>query len=505
MIIKAKITAFAVLLTAVGLTIAGNQASAAAGDEELSSGKLRIMTSNLRTASAVDDQPWEKRRPVMKQLIEAAKPDVIGTQEGIDRQIKDLEADLPDYGWIGVGREGGNLGEYMAIFYNKQRLKPLEQDHFWLSDRPKLISSVGWGNRIPRMVTWVRFQDMHNLKTFYMVNTHLDHESEAARQKSAQLIADTISSLDPDVPVILTGDFNTTPDGAVYQTLVQSGLMEDAFFQAHQKIHDDLGTFHNYKDPTGGGGAKRIDWILSRGKVNVVRSETVTYQQDGQYPSDHYPVTVDLVLQKASKSVDETTVKQPAKSALLITEVVPNSTKGNYNYVEVVNNSDRDIDLDGYKLYYYYDPLLPFDKAKSNKWTIQKDTYSTSSIIKPGEAKVIWIKKQPCCYSLGIDSFRDHYGLTAADLKEDQLLAVFTPGDNQGLNGTATTGRALGIMSPDGAQQAGVQYNLGVLDVQSNEAVTYTAPAPFISIMQKLGSHQRATPGILAEGQLAGK
>ncbi|WP_028552654.1 endonuclease/exonuclease/phosphatase family protein [Paenibacillus sp. UNC451MF] len=496
---RVRVTAFAVLLTAVGLVLTGNQTSVSA-EEELSSGPLRIMTSNLRTANAADDQPWDKRRPVMKQLIEEKQPDIIGTQEGVDRQIKDLEADLPGYGWIGVGREGGNLGEYMAIFYNKQRLKPLEQDHFWLSDSPKLISSAGWGNRIPRMVTWVRFQDLLNHKTFYMVNTHLDHESEAARQKSAQLIVDTMKSFDPEVPIVLTGDFNTTPNGPVYQTFIDAGLMKDAFLNAHNKVNDEIGTFHNYKDPTGGGSTKRIDWILTRGKVNVIRGETVTYKQDGQYPSDHYPVMVELVLQNASKLTEETVVKQPGKPALIITEVVPNSTKGNYNYVEVLNNSDHNIDLDGYKLYYFYDPALPFDKAKSNKWVITKDTYSTSTVVKPGETKVIWIKKQPCCYSLGIDSFRQNFGLTGDDLKEEQLIAVFTPGENQGLNGTATTGRSLAIMSPDGAQQAGIQYNQGILDVQSNESITYIAPSPFISIMQKQGNHQLATPGKLVQG-----
>lgn len=491
---RARTTVLAVLLTAIGLTCTANQASVSA-EEELGSGPLRIMTSNLRTANAVDDQPWEKRRPVMKQLIETAKPDVIGTQEGIERQVKDLEEDLPGYGWIGVGREGGNLGEYMAIFYNKERLKPLEQDHFWLSANPKLISSAGWGNRIPRMVTWVRFQDMSNHKTFYMVNTHLDHESEAAREQSAKLIVDTMQSFDPDVPIVLTGDFNTIQSSPVYQTFMKSGHMQDAFLNAHNKVNDTFGTFHNYKDPTGGGAAKRIDWILTRGKINVIRSETVTFARDGQYPSDHYPVMVDLVLQKASKSTQDTVAKQPAKPALLISEIVPNSTKGSFNYVEVVNNSDHDLDLDGYKLYYFYDPALPFDKAKANKWVIQKDTYSTSSVMKPGESKVIWIKKQPCCYQLDSNSFRQNYGLTGEDLREDQLLAVFTPGENQGLNGTATTGRAVGIMSPDGAQQAGAQYNLGMLDVLTNESITYTAPAPFISIMQKQANHQHASPG----------
>ncbi|GIP31224.1 endonuclease/exonuclease/phosphatase family protein [Paenibacillus sp. J2TS4] len=463
---------------------------------EASSGPLRMMTFNLRYAAAKDEQPWEKRRPVMKELIMQEKPDVIGTQEGLYHQLSDLQADLPEYDWIGIGREGGNLGEHMAVFYNKARVLPLEHSHFWLSDTPNLISSTGWGNRIPRMVTWVRFQDISTGKTFYFVNTHLDHQSEAAREKSAQLILDRMAEFDPEVPVILTGDFNTSPDGEVYHKLTGEGGLQDAFSDAKRRVNDHLGTFHNYKDPTGGGCSRRIDWILYSGKINVLRGEIVTFHLDGQYPSDHYPVMVDVILQKASKSTEETVPKATLSTSLLITEVVPNSREqGSYNYVEIYNNTDREIDLEGYQIYYYYDPALPFDKSKSNKWTITKDSFSISTIIRPQETKVVWIKKQPCCYDLGMDEFLANYGLTEEGLPPEQLLSVFTPGENQGLNGTSDSGRSLGIVSPDGAHLIGVQYNKGILDVGVNESITYTVPDPLSSIMRKQANHQTPTPG----------
>lgn len=463
---------------------------------EASSGPLRMMTFNLRYAAANDDHPWEIRRPVMKELILQEKPDVIGTQEGLHRQIADLETDLPGYGWIGVGREGGQLGEYMAVFYNKERLKPLEHSHFWLSDTPSIISSTTWGNRIPRMATWVRFQDLQTQKTFYFLNTHLDHQSEVARQNSAELILNKMEEFDPEVPVIVTGDFNSAPNSYTYSIFTETGNLKDGFTGAKRKTNEDLGTFHNYGDLTGGGSARRIDWILHSDNVNVLRGEIVTFSKDGQYPSDHFPVIIDAVLQKASKNTEETVPKEPLSTALLITEVVPNSNeKGNYNYVEIYNHSNREIDLKGYQLYYYYDALLPFDKSKSNRWTITEDQYSTDTVIRPGETKVIWIKKQPCCYDLGMESFLDNYGLTEEELSTDQLLAVFTPGENQGLNGTSDTGRSLGLVSPDGAHLVGTRFNVGALDAGVNESVTYTEPEPLSSIMQKAEGRQTPTPG----------
>ncbi|MBC8326261.1 MAG: hypothetical protein H8E27_11620 [Verrucomicrobia subdivision 3 bacterium] len=40
---------------------------------------------------------------------------------------------------IGIGREGGQRGEFMAIFYRHARFEPLETNHFWLSDTPEKV------------------------------------------------------------------------------------------------------------------------------------------------------------------------------------------------------------------------------------------------------------------------------------------------------------------------------------------------------------------------------
>ena len=67
---------------------------------------IRVMTFNLRYASDKPPNAWRARRPVVKTLIEETHPDVIGTQEGLYRQVKDIESDLSAYGWIGLGAKG---------------------------------------------------------------------------------------------------------------------------------------------------------------------------------------------------------------------------------------------------------------------------------------------------------------------------------------------------------------------------------------------------------------
>jgi endonuclease/exonuclease/phosphatase family metal-dependent hydrolase len=253
---------------------------------------LTVMTYNLRYASDTPPNAWGARRPVAAAMVRELKPDLIGTQEGLYRQLVDLDADLPEYRWIGLGREGGSHGEYMAVFYRPERFEALEYDHFWLSDTPDRIGSASWGNQVRRMVTWVRFLDREANREFVFVNTHLDHQSQPSREKSAELILERLKKLEPKGPQILVADFNAAAGkNPVYDKLVNAEAFVDTWTVA-KKQGEALGTFHNYRGPQAGGG--RIDWILLRGPWQVESSEVVTFSQDGQYPSDHFPVMARL-------------------------------------------------------------------------------------------------------------------------------------------------------------------------------------------------------------------
>jgi endonuclease/exonuclease/phosphatase family metal-dependent hydrolase len=252
------------------------------------------MTFNLRYASPTPPHAWHERRPVTVELIQQHAPDVIGTQEGLYQQLKDLAADLPQYEWIGLGREGGSRGEFMAVFFRSERLEPLEYDHFWLSDTPDIIGSASWGNTVRRMVTWVKFRDRAGGGAFYFFNTHFDHQSQPSREKSAELTRTRVESLMTDLPIILVGDFNAAAENNnVYSILVGTDRFEDTWQTAKDR-GPQVATFHNYRGPVPNG--MRIDWILARGAVRALSSEIVTFAKEGQYPSDHFPVVATLEL-----------------------------------------------------------------------------------------------------------------------------------------------------------------------------------------------------------------
>jgi endonuclease/exonuclease/phosphatase family metal-dependent hydrolase len=257
---------------------------------------LRVVTFNLRFASDKKPNSWAERRPAMRACIAEMAPDVMGTQEGLYPQLKDIAADQPDYEWVGLGRDGGSRGEFMAIFYRKARLEPVEFDHFWLSDTPNVIASTNWGNTNRRMTTWVRFRERASGREFYVFNTHLDHALQSAREKGALLIRQRVQEVATNnLPVLLIGDFNAEPGKEkTYDLLLEGNFFADTWHTARTRRNDDLSTFHNFRGARKG--TFRIDWILTRGPWECDANEVVVFSRDGQFPSDHHPVLARLRL-----------------------------------------------------------------------------------------------------------------------------------------------------------------------------------------------------------------
>jgi len=267
---------------AFGLSLGMTGASAAAD------APLRVMTFNVRVPVDTGVNAWANRRDLMVQVIKAEHPDVLGTQELTEEQGEYLAAHLPGYAWFGQGREGGTKGEHMGVFYRTDRLKVLRSGDFWLSDTPQVPGSRTWGQPYPRMVTWARFRRRDGGGEFDYFNTHFPYRPEdvRARMLSANEILQRIGELPPAAHVILAGDFNCSPDTPVHAKLTTN--LHDAWVEAASRS-GPAKTFHNFT----GKPDQRIDWILTRGfKALAVR--TVTTHEGVHYPSDHFPVVVDL-------------------------------------------------------------------------------------------------------------------------------------------------------------------------------------------------------------------
>lgn len=251
---------------------------------------LRVMTFNVRVPVDTGMNAWASRRDLMVKVIEAAHPDVLGTQELTEEQGEYLAAHLPGYAWFGQGRDGGTKGEHMGVFYRTDRLKLERSGDFWLSDTPDVPGSKTWGQPYPRMVTWARFYLRDGGGSFDYFNTHFPYRLEdvRARMLSADEILQRIGKLPPGTRVILTGDFNSAPDTPVHAKLIRN--LHDAWMTAASRT-GPAKTFHNFT----GKPDRRIDWILSRG-FKAIAVHTVTSHEGERYPSDHFPVVAEFAL-----------------------------------------------------------------------------------------------------------------------------------------------------------------------------------------------------------------
>lgn len=251
---------------------------------------VKIMSYNIRYANVNDAEKgngWEQhRREKIVDLINHYDPDLLGVQEALKHQIDYLLEELPEYAFIGVGRNEGKMeGEFSAILYKKGRFEPLKQNTFWLSTTPDKPSK-DWDAALPRIATWGHFKDKENNNNFYYFNTHFDHIGQQARTESAKLIVEKINGIAGNKPIILSGDMNATPDTEPYEIL--SNALKDAAEISQKPAYGPEGTFSGF-DLRSDEEFRRIDYIFVD-NMAVLSYETIADFNGNKFPSDHLPV-----------------------------------------------------------------------------------------------------------------------------------------------------------------------------------------------------------------------
>lgn len=271
-------------LTAVALLLLPS----ACRSEKKENAKLVVMSYNIRNSHAEDgDNAWEIRRIATPAMLEAVQPDIIGIQEAYPEQEQFIVEQCPQYVAFGVGRNDGiDDGERMSVLYNKEVLEKLDGGTWWLSETPD-IPSVGWDAKYPRTATWVLMKDRRCDKTFYFVNTHLDHRGVQARREGLSMIVSKIREMNPDTPLVLMGDFNVEPGDPCLSAL--DGLMLSA--RECAPVSDSTHSFNGYEPVP----QKTIDYIYYSGFTGADSFRVVTESfREIPFISDHYPIVATL-------------------------------------------------------------------------------------------------------------------------------------------------------------------------------------------------------------------
>ncbi|WP_332913706.1 endonuclease/exonuclease/phosphatase family protein [Algoriphagus boritolerans] len=252
----------------------------------------RIATFNIRWDNPGDEgNLWKDRLPHVLSLIRFHQIGLFGTQETLVHQLNQINEGL-GYLSIGVGRDDGKeKGEFSPIHYDPKLYQLEDSGTFWLSPTPE-IPSKGWDASLNRICTWGRFKSKDGAR-FYVFNIHYDHIGQQAREESSKLVASKIQEINLEkLPVIWIGDFNVTPDNAAYATILADPSWKDARLVSKLPSYGPAGTFTGFdweRMPDG-----IIDHIFVQGKIQVNRHGILTDNYGKKYPSDHFPVMVEI-------------------------------------------------------------------------------------------------------------------------------------------------------------------------------------------------------------------
>lgn len=257
--------------------------------------EISLMSYNIKLDYPKEgENSWENRKPFFIGQLKFYSPDILGVQEAMPNQMKDMDSLLNDYSYVGVGRDDGkDSGEYSAIFYNKTKFKVIKSSTFWLSETPDKVS-MGWDAVYNRVCTYALFENIKNKERFWVFNTHFDHVGVTARANSTNLILSKIKELaNGKSPVFLMGDFNLEPETENIQLI--KGTLEDSKDVSQMQPFGPSGTFNGFKFDEAV--TRRIDYIfVSKKNIKVKKYAVLSDNEDLKYPSDHLPVYIETTI-----------------------------------------------------------------------------------------------------------------------------------------------------------------------------------------------------------------
>ncbi len=251
----------------------------------------RVLSFNVLCYGS-DEHFWKDRAPMVAQVIKEANPDSFGVQEAHWEWIKKLCKALPEYDYVGVGRENGKKkGEFAAVFYKKDKFTASDSGNFWISETPEKPSK-GWDSACTRVATYTKLTDKETGDAYVHFNTHLDHIGRAAQINGAKMIQEKAADFG-GLPVVCTGDFNVFQDSDCYNTMV-SGNMKDARKLAPDS--DESYTFHGFRPEEV---QERIDFVfVDEATVKPLSFKVINKLINGEFYSDHNAIYADIELIK---------------------------------------------------------------------------------------------------------------------------------------------------------------------------------------------------------------
>ena len=267
---------------------------------------ITIMSFNVRV-----DLIKNGRDKLVIETIKAAAPDVFGVQEADITWMNKLKSGLPGYAAIGKGRDLWGAGEHCAIFYRTDKFKAIASDTRWLSSTPtkESVYSFKEGGKTykanqKRIMTYVVLERKSDGARFLVVSTHLDNNgnntlaiAEKIRKAEVDILMKEVQGIlkvRGNLPTIILGDFNATPEKSAYKTMTGTYGYSDASKVAAKGSASS--TYNGMSDGT----SAILDYIFVSSNIkSAVKSYTVApAKRNGSWVSDHNAIYATITIPK---------------------------------------------------------------------------------------------------------------------------------------------------------------------------------------------------------------
>lgn len=263
--------------------------------------KLRVMTYNMlyNKQDAEEKLPikhrWDQRKARLLEYLAYAKADLIGSQELQEDQLYEFMQDFGKwYQYYGMKtRENEGRSDTNAIFFNPKRLELIE------------AQTIPYERHLgENAFTYCRFRDKFSNQQFVVLNIKLTYglswSSKKKRFTEASELSQFIKGISSDDPILIMGDFNIFPlfDGDFIENIFKHTLKDTkqlahfGRFGPNCTITNSCFLFTPFTGPELYGFVP--DHIIVNDRVQVLTYGVDPARVDGEFPSDHFPVIVDL-------------------------------------------------------------------------------------------------------------------------------------------------------------------------------------------------------------------
>jgi endonuclease/exonuclease/phosphatase family metal-dependent hydrolase len=258
--------------------------------------EINLISTNIRFDNPADgEHSWDNRRDHLSRILLRYSPHIVGTQEGREPQLRDLDSLLPQLTLIDSHRDWLSERMYPTLYIDLSKLDVINSGDIWLSETPKVAGSKSFQSSFPRLSTWAHLKFIEDNFEFIVTNTHLDHESETTRCEQIKVLINEIRKERADVlPIVFMGDFNSSPIDRVRKHLVDELSLIDPWISLKKK---EQTSYHFFKGDIDNG--SRIDWILHDSNFKALEAEFNEETSNDLYPSDHFPLYTKLSLNSA--------------------------------------------------------------------------------------------------------------------------------------------------------------------------------------------------------------